>query len=194
VASLLIFGDLSRFRRSSSILIFHRKEIEMTCRVAEYVRENLPMFEEETPVIEVVQQMCERQVTSAVVTRGGEVVGIFTEVDLMKRVVNAGRDPTELSVGEVCTRQLVSIEADSACHTAVLKMRSNGCRRLLVYRGSRFLGLVKIQDLALAMASASRQSSLFINVIVWAILALVFGVIAMLILQLPEVVDLVRGR
>lgn len=165
----------------------------MTCLVAEYVRENLPMLEEETPVIKVVQQMCECQVTSAVVTRGGEVVGIFTEGDLMKRVVNAGRDPTELGVGEVCTRQLVSIDADSACHTAVLKMRSNGCRRLVVYRGSRFLGLVKIQDLALAMASATRQYSSFLNVIVWATLALVFGVIVMLVLQLPHVVDLVQG-
>ena len=112
----------------------------------------------------------------------------------MKRVVNAGRDPTELAVGEVCTRQLVSIEADSACHTAVRKMRSNGCRRLLVYRGSRFLGLVKIQDLALALASATRQRSSFIDVIVWATVALIFGVIVMLILQLPEVVHLVRGR
>jgi CBS domain-containing protein len=109
-----------------------RKETDMTCRVAEYVRENIPMLEKETPVSKAVQQMCERQVTSAVVTRGGDVVGIFTEGDLMKRVVNTGRDPTELGVGEVCTRQLVSIEADSACHTAVLKMRSNGCRRLLV--------------------------------------------------------------
>ncbi len=166
----------------------------MTCLVAEYVRENLPMLEEETPVIKVVQQMCERQVTSAVVTRGGEVVGIFTEGDLMKRVVNAGRDPTELGVGEVCTRQLVSIEADSACHTAVFKMRSNGCRRLVVYRGSRFLGLVKIQDLALALASATGQRSPFLNVIVWATLALVLGVIVMLILQLPEVINLVRDR
>jgi signal-transduction protein with cAMP-binding, CBS, and nucleotidyltransferase domain len=166
----------------------------MTCLVAEYVRENLPMLEEETPVAKVVQQMCERQVASAVVTRGGEVVGIFTEGDLMKRVVNAGRDPTELGVGEVCTRDLVSIEAGSACHTAVLKMRANGCRRLVVYRGSRFLGLVKIQDLALALASATRQRSLFLNVIVWATVAVVFGVIAMLVLQLPEVLDLVRGR
>lgn len=174
--------------------MFRCKEIDMTCRVAAYVRENIPMLEEETPVIKVVQQMCERHVTSAVVTRGGDVAGIFTEGDLMKRVVNAGRDPAELRVGEVCTRELVSIEADSACHTAVLKMRSNGCRRLLVYRGPRFLGLVKIQDLALAMASATRQRSSFLNVFVWATMALVFGVIVMLILKLPAMVDLVQGR
>jgi signal-transduction protein with cAMP-binding, CBS, and nucleotidyltransferase domain len=166
----------------------------MSCRVAEYVRENIPMIEEETPVIKVVQLMCERQLTSAVVTRGADVVGIFTEGDLMKRVVNAGRDPAELGVGEVCTRHLVSIEADSACHTAVLKMRSNGCRRLLVYRGPRFLGLVKIQDLALAMASATRQRSGLSNVVVWATLALVCAVIVMLVLQLPAMVDLVQGR
>lgn len=162
----------------------------MACQVSEYVRENLPQVEEETPILEVVRKMCERQVASAIVTRSGEVVGLFTEGDLMKRVVNAGRDPAGLSVGEVCTRQLVSVEADTPCHTAVLKMRANGCRRLLVYRGSRFLGLVKIQDLALAMASATRQHSSFANIIVWATLALVVGVIVMLLLNLPEMLAL----
>jgi signal-transduction protein with cAMP-binding, CBS, and nucleotidyltransferase domain len=173
--------------------IFCSKEIDMSCQVAEYIRENLPQVEEETAVIEVVRKMCEHQVTSAVVTRSGEVVGLFTEGDLMKRVVNIGLDPAELSVGEVCTRQLISVESDTACHMAVLKMRSNGCRRLLVYRGPRFLGLVKIQDLALAMASATRQRSLFLNVIVWATLALAFGVIVMLLLQLPEMMSLVQN-
>ena len=162
----------------------------MACQVSEYVRENLPQVDEETPVLEVVRKMCERQVASAIVTRSGEVVGLFTEGDLMKRVVNTGRDPAGLSVGEVCTRQLVSVEADTPCHTAVLKMRANGCRRLLVYRGSRFLGLVKIQDLALAMASATRQHSSFANIIVWATLALVVGVIVMLLLNLPEMLAL----
>lgn len=164
----------------------------MACQVSEYVRENLPQVEEETPILEVVRKMCERQVASAIVTRSGEVVGLFTEGDLMKRVVNTGRDPAGLSVGEVCTRQLVSVGADTPCHTAVLKMRANGCRRLLVYRGSRFLGLVKIQDLALAMATATRQHSSFSNVIVWATLALVVGVIVMLLLKLPEMVALLQ--
>ena len=162
----------------------------MACHVSEYVRENLPQVEEETPILEVVRKMCERQVASAIVTRSGEVVGLFTEGDLMKRVVNTGRDPAGLSVGEVCTRQLVSVEADTPCHTAVLKMRANGCRRLLVYRGSRFLGLVKIQDLALSMASATRQHGSFLNVIVWATLALVVGVIVMLLFNLPEMLAL----
>jgi CBS domain-containing protein len=164
----------------------------MSCQVAEYIRENLPLVEEGITVTDVVQKMCERQVTSAIVTRDGEVVGLFTEGDLMKRVVNAGHDPQALSVGEVCSRQLVCVESDTACHMAVLKMRSNGCRRLLVYRGTRFLGLVKIQDLALAMASATRQRSSLLNVIVWATLALVFGVIVMLLLQLPEMMDLIQ--
>ena len=110
----------------------------------------------------------------------------------MNRVVNTGQDPAVLGVGEVCTRQLVSVESDTACHMAVLKMRSNGCRRLLVYRGPRFLGLVKIQDLALALASATRQRSLLLNLIVGATLTLVFGVIVMLLLQLPEMIALVQ--
>jgi signal-transduction protein with cAMP-binding, CBS, and nucleotidyltransferase domain len=164
----------------------------MVCQVAEYIRENLPQVEEETTIIDVVRRMCERHVTSAVVTRSGEVVGLFTEGDLMKRVVNTGRDPAGLTVGEVCTRQLVSVDADTPCHMAVLKMRSNGCRRLLVYRGPRFLGLVKIQDLALAMASATRHRSSFSNVIVWMTLALVLGVIVMLLLQLPEMMAFIQ--
>lgn len=164
----------------------------MSCQVAEYIRENLPLVEEGTKVTDVVREMCERQVASAVVTRDGEVVGLFTEGDLMNRVVNAGHDPQALSVGEVCTRQLVAVESQTACHTAVLKMRANGCRRLLVYRGPKFLGLVKIQDLALAMASATRERGSLSNVLVWSTVTLVFGVIVMLLLQLPDMVDLVQ--
>jgi energy-converting hydrogenase Eha subunit A len=43
------------------------------------------------------------------------------------------------------------------------------------------------------MASITRQRSSFLNIVVWATLALIFGVIVMLILQLPAIVDLVYG-
>ena len=63
----------------------------------------------------------------------------------------------------------------------MLKIRSIFCRRLLVYRGPRFLGLVKIHDLALAMASATRQRNWLSNAFIWAILAQLLGVIVMII-------------
>jgi signal-transduction protein with cAMP-binding, CBS, and nucleotidyltransferase domain len=162
----------------------------MTCQVAEYIRETPPLVDEETKVLEVVRQMSECHVGSAVVTRGGEVVGLFTEGDLMNRVVKVGLEPAGLAVGEVCSRQLISVQADASCSAAVLKMHANGCLRLLVYRGPQYLGLVKIQDLALAMATASRQSSRISDVVVGATLMLVLGVIGMLLLQLPQMLTI----
>ena len=76
------------------------------------------------------------------------------------------------------------------CFAAVLKMHANRCRRLLVYRGPRFLGLVKIQDLAPAMASASQRSNWLSNVVVGVTLTLVLGVIALLLLQLPQMLTI----
>ena len=81
------------------------------------------------------------------------MVGLFTERDLLMRVVAEGRDPCALSLGEVCSRDLMRVDHDTGCRKAVMKMQARLSQRVLVYRGGRFLGLVKLPDLAYAMAS-----------------------------------------
>jgi len=95
-------------------------------------------------------------------------------------------------LGEVCSRDLVSISADSDCHQAVLRMRANGCRRLLVYRGREFTGLVSLTDVAAAMAEQRRGRNLLVNVVGGVTLSVAIGVIVMLAYQLPQMLQLAQ--
>lgn len=162
----------------------------MSCRIDTLIREAVASLEEDATVQQAAELMVQRNLGSLVVTRGGEVVGLFTERDLLRRVVGAGRSPNELAVGDVCTRSLVSIAHDRTCHAAVEKMQANLCRRLLVYRGQRFIGLVNLTDLAHAMAAKGRGKDLVVNALGAFTLAVAVGVIAMLLFQLPEMLQL----
>lgn len=161
----------------------------MSCKVESLIRQEIPSLEEQATVGEAARLMATRNVGSCVVSRRGAVVGLFTERDLLTRVVADGRDPSVLTLGEVCWRNLVSVAHNSTCHEAVTTMQSYRCQRLFVYRGERFLGLVKLSDLAYAMASRGPQTNMLVNVLGTATFALAAGVIAMLPLQLPALMN-----
>lgn len=162
----------------------------MGCKVFDLVRRAYPSLDEGAKVVEAARLMAERDLGSVVVTREGTVVGLFTERDLLKRVVAEGGDPETLALRDVCTRSLVSIPHDSSCGAAVRTMQANRCRRLLVYRGEHFEGLVKLPDLAHAMASRGFRSDVLINTMGAVTAALAIGVIGMLLFQLPAVVQI----
>ncbi|MFY9972772.1 MAG: CBS domain-containing protein [Chromatiaceae bacterium] len=161
----------------------------MSCRVEQLIRQEIPSLEERVTVGEAARLMATRSVGSCVVTRHGAIVGLFTERDLLTRVVADGRDPSVLTLGDVCSRNLVSVAHNSTCHEAVTTMQSQRCQRLFVYRGEEFLGLVKLSDLAYAMAPQGPQTSKLVNILGTATFALAVGVIAMLLFQLPAMVN-----
>ena len=166
----------------------------MPCNVSDFVRESPLFYDENTTVAEAVRGMADRNLGSVIVTAANEVAGLFTERDLVKRVLAVDLDPSNTTLGKVCSRRLVSITADASCREAVLKMHANGFRRLLVYRGSHLVGLVKMQDLALGIAAKETHRDWIPNAIVGLTLTLVLTVIVLLIAQLPEVVAVVTGR
>jgi len=159
----------------------------MGCKVKDLVRRAYPTLDEGAAVAEAARVMAGRDAGCIMVTRNDRVVGIFSERDLLKRVVAAGRDPNTLPLKDVCSFNLISIPDDASCRTAVQTMEANLCRRLLVYRGRQFVGLVKLQDIASAMAARTSKSDLLINAIGAVTAALAIGVIAMLLVQLPDV-------
>jgi signal-transduction protein with cAMP-binding, CBS, and nucleotidyltransferase domain len=163
--------------------------IIVSCKVEELIRGEVPSLEEATTVRDAARVMATRNLGSCVVTRDGQVVGLFTERDLLTRVVAEGHNPSELSLGEVCSRDLIRVDYDSSCREAVMKMRARLSQRVLVYRGQRFLGVVKLPDLAYAMASRRWQKDMLVNAIGAVTLSIVVAVIALLLIQLPELVN-----
>lgn len=165
----------------------------MRCKVEELVTEVALTLDENASVQQAAELMAERNLGSLVITRDGRVSGLFSESDLLRRVVGAGRDPAAVTVGEVCTRNLVSVPYDSECLRAIAKMQAHRCRRLLVFRGEQLVGLVHITDLAHAMADRGRRKDLLVNVVGTVTLAVAIGVIVMLVYEFPDMLRLAEG-
>lgn len=163
----------------------------MACRIEGLIRREVPLLDEQVSVLEGARRMAERNVGSLVVTRQGQVVGLFTEQDLVRRVVGRGRRPEEVRLGEVCSENLITIEHDATCIKAVAKMEAHGCRRLVAYRRGEYLGLVKLTDMAHALADDGRKGKdVLLNALGMATIGAAVGVIILLLSQLPSMLQL----
>lgn len=89
-----------------------------------------------------------------VVDPDGKPLGIVTDRDIVVEAVAAGIDPATLTVGEVMSRDPVTIEAGAELGWALKVMRDRGVRRLPVVDGSgRACGLVALDDILLQSAT-----------------------------------------
>ena len=99
-------------------------------------------------VTEAVAVMAERQVGAVLImNEDGLVDGIFTERDLLVRVVHAGRDAAATPISMVMTRDVRFVSPGTTIEAALALMHVNRHRHLLVIDGPRVHGLLSIRDL-----------------------------------------------
>jgi CBS domain-containing protein len=77
------------------------------------------------------------------------LVGIFSERDLMSRVVVQGKDPAHTRVTEVMTADPLTIEPNDNLETCMTLMRRHGFRHLPVCQGRELKGVVSLRDILL---------------------------------------------
>jgi CBS domain-containing protein len=101
----------------------------------------------EDTVREAVQLMTANNVGIVLVLEGERLVGVFSERDVVRRVVDRGLDPDVTPVGDVMTRQIVVGDPDEDYQSAMRKMDQANIRHLLVVRGAQMLSMISIRDL-----------------------------------------------
>ena len=100
-------------------------------------------------VLELAQAMVDRNIGAVPVLREGELIGIFSERDLMRRVVAAGLDPSTTRVGDVMTEDPLTVHPDEDLETCMVLMRRHGFRHLPICEGKLLRGLVSLRDIML---------------------------------------------
>ncbi|MFN0151998.1 MAG: CBS domain-containing protein [bacterium] len=103
----------------------------------------------EMTVRDAVRYMAEKSVGAAVVLDGERVIGIFTERDLMTRVVHLGKDVDSTKVVDAMSRDLILSEADESEETCHRRMIRHRIRHLPVVEKGHLIGLVSLRDLLL---------------------------------------------
>ena len=98
-------------------------------------------------VSEAVRLMAEHNVGIVVVLDGDALVGVFSERDVVQRVVDRGLNPARTPMGDVMTTRLVVGDPDEDWQAAMRKMDQANIRHLPVVSGGRLLSMLSIRDL-----------------------------------------------
>jgi len=104
-------------------------------------------FSPDVTVREVVEAMAKRRFGAVPVVENDRLVGIFSERDVLVRVVAAGKDPATTRLGEVMTANPDTVKSSDAVLHALDLMNQRGYRHLPVVDDGRLIGLVSIRDL-----------------------------------------------
>jgi CBS domain-containing protein len=98
-------------------------------------------------VLDAVVRMNEQGIGALLVLNAGRPVGIFTERDVLRRVVAERKDPATTEVAAVMTRELVVVKPSIAVQDAMAVISETRCRHLPVVQEGQVLGIVSIGDL-----------------------------------------------
>lgn len=103
----------------------------------------------ETTLAEAARTMREQDIGDVVVADGPALTGLVTDRDIVVRAVAERYDPASTTIGEIVSKNLVTVRPDDSIQAAALLMRDNAIRRVLVCDDEKGLvGIVSIGDLA----------------------------------------------
>lgn len=128
-------------------------------QVAEILAEKgrgLLKIEADASILQAVEQMVEANVGSLLVTESGEVTGIVTERDYLRRVVVEGRTDRETPVREIMSSPLIVVTPQTSVDECMALMTNRRIRHLPVVDAGEVAGIVSIGDV---VKFQSRQQS-----------------------------------
>ncbi|MDV3244339.1 MAG: CBS domain-containing protein [Nitrososphaerales archaeon] len=110
-------------------------------------RRELIVIDGNRSVIEAAKLMVEKKRGSILVSREGEIVGILTERDILRKVVSKSLDSSSTKAKDVMTSPPVTIEQVRPLREAIDLMNRKGIRRMLVTDRGKIVGIFTLRDI-----------------------------------------------
>lgn len=98
-------------------------------------------------VLETVQYMVEKGIGAVAVMESERMLGIFSERDLMKRVVTKKLDPATIPVAKVMTTNIIMARPEESYSACLARMQSHNIRHLVIATGENLIGIISLRDL-----------------------------------------------
>lgn len=122
-------------------------------KVADVMVKSVMAVEPNTNARDCARAMAKRGVSCAVITQGGNAIGIVTERDLVSKVMADALDPKSVLVRDIMSTPLITVSPDSPLTDAAQQMAEYRVRRLVVVDESGALvGIVTTGDIARSLA------------------------------------------
>jgi CBS domain-containing protein len=101
--------------------------------------------------LDAAQLMQEKSIGVVLVMDGTELKGIFSERDMITRVVAQGLDPRQTPLSQVMTPDVATVEPDTTATQALELMRDLHCRHLPILQAGKVKAMVSVRDLYAAV-------------------------------------------
>lgn len=120
-------------------------------------------IDEDATALDAAKRMNDHRIGALVVTRGEKVVGIFTERDVLCRIVAPQRDPAATRVDEVMTTPVLVCSPQTTRDEVRAVMREKRVRHLPVVDAGRLVGMVSLGDVNEAVADDQAQTIQYLH-------------------------------
>jgi CBS domain-containing protein len=123
----------------------------MANKISSKVQRNVVTIDGHRSVLEAAIVMTDKYIGSVVVTDAARIVGIFTERDIMMKVIGKKKEPAETKVSDVMSKELVKVSPTDSCNYCLDLMKEKRCRHLMVFDSDEFVGILSLRDLVAYM-------------------------------------------
>ena len=108
-------------------------------------------------VLDAAKKMKAAGVGCVAVTEGKTLAGIFSERDILNRVVSAGKDPSKTSLADVMTPNPVTVDAAQPLDRVFAILAERRFRHVPITDGAALVGMVSLSDLAVVLKEVYRE-------------------------------------
>lgn len=120
----------------------------MSYYVKDYMDRDFPTIQVEASAVEAAKALNTTKKGYIIVLEKGKPLGIVTEWDLVSKVLAAEKDPKKLSLGQVASTPLITVDPDKDLIEASELMQKNGVKRLPVVKGGVIYGVITSTNIA----------------------------------------------
>jgi len=101
---------------------------------------------EDTPVTEAVSMITRDNIHSLMVMKDDQMIGIFTDRDYVHKIVAIQRDPAQLKVGDVMTKEVTTVSPDASIKACIELMHDGKFRHLPITEAGQVIGMISMTD------------------------------------------------
>ena len=110
-------------------------------------------------VIEAVQKMNQHKVGAVLVMNGDKLAGIFTERDVLTRVITSNLDPRLTPITQAMSANVLTVPPETTVQQVMDIFAEKRCRHLPVIENGKLVGLISIGDVSRWVANAHRAEA-----------------------------------
>jgi CBS domain-containing protein len=112
-----------------------------------FIGQDLTVISKTETVLEAAKLMADKNIGAVPVVEGERVVGIFSERDIMNRVVARNLNPQNTTVDQVMTKELIVGGPDENIEQILVRMKQANIRHLPIVDNGKLVGIISFRDL-----------------------------------------------